>query len=762
MVLFMIAAAVPVCAEPIILRKCTNPVLVTGDTSKLPSDEELFAGYVDRVFNPEKYRPDATTNGTYARNNLNKIEKGIYDFFVPLIKQVANGESDNATFVMSSSDMDKIGLTKYFAGMNMNAAWNEFLKQFNFTKIHKALLSDCPYDLYWYDKTIGISYSSAWYGYYHGSEIAELEFAFSVSADYSVNGAEYTTYVDTSKTGVASKAANNAKSIVEEHKSLSDYEKLVAYKNEICALVSYDYESLENDAKYGNPWQLIHVFDGDPATKVVCEGYSKAFQYLCDMSKFKSDIYCINVSGDAGGPHMWNIVHMDDGKNYLVDITNSDTGCIGENGGLFLNGAASKKNISYVFNVEHSQYSTYTLTYTYDDTTLDCFGLDDGSILNISMTDYDPSKTDDVVGGSQIVDSGKCGDNLTWTLYRDGELVIDGTGDMWDYCIKYDTGLKGYITTAEWGAYSNKLSALTLSDGITSIGDAAFGGCKFDGEFKLPDNLLEIGIFSFIYSTLSGELVLPDKLTRVDSYAFSECDKITAVTIPESMKKIESAAFDGCSELTKVTVYSKNADISDTAFTGTHADLTIYGYAGSTAETYASNNKHNFVVMERVLALKGRVKAYNPKISTKLDLLENGEVKYTVEIAANDGSGVLDAMFEFTNIESGTYDLVVTKQGHLSYTVLQISVEDDVVDLSEHENADISTITLISGDVNGDGCVDLKDVTELTSSRVYGREYADVENKSADINGDGCFDLKDLSIITSESNYGMSEKIVTY
>ena len=32
-----------------------------------------------------------------------------------------------------------------------------------------------------------------------------------------------------------------------------------------------------------------------------------------------------------------------------------------------------------------------------------------------------------------VVDSGKCGDDLTWTLYEDGLLEISGTGEMSDY-----------------------------------------------------------------------------------------------------------------------------------------------------------------------------------------------------------------------------------------------------------------------------------------------------------------------------------------
>ena len=65
------------------------------------------------------------------------------------------------------------------------------------------------------------------------------------------------------------------------------------------------------------------MFDRNPSTKVVCEGYSKAFQFLCDLTDFQGDVVCYSVTGDCGGPHMWNVVAMD-GANYLVDLTNCD------------------------------------------------------------------------------------------------------------------------------------------------------------------------------------------------------------------------------------------------------------------------------------------------------------------------------------------------------------------------------------------------------------------------------------------------------
>ena len=40
--------------------------------------------------------------------------------------------------------------------------------------------------------------------------------------------------------------------------------------------------------------------------------------------------------GTGAGPHMWNIVTLDDGRHYLADITNSDSGSAGQDGSLFM------------------------------------------------------------------------------------------------------------------------------------------------------------------------------------------------------------------------------------------------------------------------------------------------------------------------------------------------------------------------------------------------------------------------------------------
>ncbi len=72
-----------------------------------------------------------------------------------------------------------------------------------------------------------------------------------------------------------------------------------------------------------------------------------------------------------------------------------------------------------------------------------------------------------------VVDSGFCGaqgENLTWTLYSDGELVISGEGDMDWYDVF--TGSKPKLTP--WNDHYNKIDVITVEEGITGIGLNAF------------------------------------------------------------------------------------------------------------------------------------------------------------------------------------------------------------------------------------------------------------------------------------------------
>lgn len=379
----------------------------------LPDSDDLFAQYAQRVF----YGADgAAPLGNYGETVLtSSFDLAVYAKLKEAVAQVAAGERTDTVFTFTLAELGikepqtwtaaDMGLeTIFYTDENGDLVWaegaaeaiNHMLGYGGMGAILDVLRVDCPYELYWYDKTatggagsLGPSVSVNALDCITVTPAATIEMRLCVAADYAPGGVTGGCETDPARTGAAKTAAENARQVVEKYAALGDYDKLLAYKDEICALVDYNHDAADNTATlYGDPWQLIYVFDGDPTTKVVCEGYSKAFQYLFDQSDFQNELYCYTVTGttlcEAGnsqGAHMWNICTMDDGLNYLVDVTNSDAGTVGRQGQLFLVGARGSADTQY-------NISDVKMRYVYDRETLNLYGED---ILTLAAEDYDPT-----------------------------------------------------------------------------------------------------------------------------------------------------------------------------------------------------------------------------------------------------------------------------------------------------------------------------------------------------------------------------------
>ena len=164
-------------------------------------------------------------------------------------------------------------------------------------------------------------------------------------------------------------------------------------------------------------------------------------------------------------------------------------------------------------------------------------------------------------GDDGAVASGKCGENLTWSIdVEGGTLTISGTGAMWDY--EEDD----FHTSAPWYSYSP--ANLVLSEGITYIGNTAFEDMNFTGSLTLPESLTSIGRGAFENChSFTGSLVLPEGLTSIDTAAFFYCNGFTgSLTLPNNLTSIGWGAFMGCKGLTSVTIPASVKEISRAAF----------------------------------------------------------------------------------------------------------------------------------------------------------------------------------------------------
>lgn len=166
------------------------------------------------------------------------------------------------------------------------------------------------------------------------------------------------------------------------------------------------------------------------------------------------------------------------------------------------------------------------------------------------------------VSAADIVDSGTCGDNLTWTLDSEGTLTISGAGMIddapWKSAsddVKYVVIEKGISGIGE-SAFSNceNLTGIVIPEGVTSIGDYAFYSCTSLANITLPEGVTQIGESAFDYCIRLTDITLPESLISIGDFAFNVCSSLTSITLPESLIRIGDYAFTECESLTEITI----------------------------------------------------------------------------------------------------------------------------------------------------------------------------------------------------------------
>ncbi|MFR5876178.1 MAG: leucine-rich repeat domain-containing protein [Eubacterium sp.] len=186
--------------------------------------------------------------------------------------------------------------------------------------------------------------------------------------------------------------------------------------------------------------------------------------------------------------------------------------------------------------------------------------------------------------------SGKCGDNVTWTLNSStGALTISGTGAM-------ETSDHGY------NSYSTSIKTVTISYGVTSICYSAFSFCKNITSISIPNSVTSIGFDAFYLCESLKSITIPNSVTSIGNWVFNGCSSLTSInvnssnqyyssqdgvlfnknktelirypegktetsyTIPSSITNIGECAFDNCESLTNITIPNSVTSIAASAF----------------------------------------------------------------------------------------------------------------------------------------------------------------------------------------------------
>ena len=310
-----------------------------------------------------------------------------------------------------------------------------------------------------------------------------------------------------------------------------------------------------------------------------------------------------------------------------------------------------------------------------------------------------------------IQPAGKCGDNLRWTLKQStGELIITGTGAMYDYAA-YGT------EQAPWTIYSDVVKSVSLPDGITYIGKSAFEDMTaINQAVVLPESITSLGEACFSGCSAMPGINIPSQVTVIPSEVFLGCYALRSLSIPAGVTSIGDYAFSNCwwafshaelvlpeglqtigrqaffhDRFTSITIPASVTTIGEKAFDGCDSPYSYAGYSDGVA--YYVNNPSPLVIPTDVFNAEtanvdtlhvpcGREEAYRAadgwnRFSNIIapqqkfsEFSETAEGSYTWNGTTYTESGDYEQTFPMTN----GCDSIVT----LHLTIIEPSVELEV------------------------------------------------------------------------------------
>ncbi|MCM1506945.1 MAG: leucine-rich repeat domain-containing protein [Ruminococcus flavefaciens] len=141
-----------------------------------------------------------------------------------------------------------------------------------------------------------------------------------------------------------------------------------------------------------------------------------------------------------------------------------------------------------------------------------------------------------------VVETGKVGDNVRYSLRKDGKAIMTGTGDIWEYGEDTSRGNSPF--------YCNKsLKYMTIEDGVTSLTDKFFFGTIMH-VLTVPESVVTVGVSVCEESDVSvayyGGAVIGERM-------FANDDALVMVSMTKNVRKISDNALFGCVNLMSAT-----------------------------------------------------------------------------------------------------------------------------------------------------------------------------------------------------------------
>ena len=128
----------------------------------------------------------------------------------------------------------------------------------------------------------------------------------------------------------------------------------------------------------------------------------------------------------------------------------------------------------------------------------------------------------------------------------------------------YPWGLKRISVSPENPYYCSINGVMYSKDGSAII------KCPdgMEGAYSIPEGVKTIGEEAFYGCKLLTKITIPDTVVKIEKKAFQNCESLIDINIPASITEIKESVFSYCTSLEKITLPDKVEVIGDRAFCG--------------------------------------------------------------------------------------------------------------------------------------------------------------------------------------------------
>lgn len=292
---------------------------------------------------------------------------------------------------------------------------------------------------------------------------------------------------------------------------------------------------------------------------------------------------------------------------------------------------------------------------------------------------------------------------------------------------------------------NTNLKSIKLGSGIKAVPNDAFSGCTSLKELTLSEGLQSIGVRAFKGTAVTGALTIPNSVEKVSDYAFMDCAGIETLTVgsgvteltysffqmpnlktvilPASDISLGYVAFGMCPKLEKIYIPKEVTQINADMASG-FQNLSVYGYSGTQAQAYAGSKANvTFVPLD-----DADKTALNDAVAAAEAVIKQGLDGYTGQSAQR----FLTAYNAAKDVSSDVFALLP-----------QINAAKEELEQAQAA-LDPAVVPKRTGDLNGDGEVNVRDVVILQKYLASQVNLNPLQIKAADADHDGFVKVSDV------------------